>query len=607
MVVCREVTVVLPRTIPAALAVAALVCAPMTPALAADPAADPAVTTPTDPATATDPNAEQPDDMAAGLAPLLEAVDEARALRLDADKKYAEASQKAEAAEAAVSSQKGEVADARELVAAYARAAYRSGPSELAFLAGLLDSGSPTDLMRRVDDAERVGTSKDTEYDRAQQVLLTAQRKAARAAAARDRASDAVQEAATGEAAALAEVTDYTGKWADQLAADAGGATDQDRANSIAAQAWSDWLARPEADGAPTVTVAMVRSGKDLPDGVFVKAAAPGVAFWTESLAKARSAKAKKRARNNAVLLLPDQTVQMITYGVSRLGSAYQWRANADDAVDCAALVDRAWALPGVTGPAATAERPSLSVAELAGDMRTVPVDRIQPGDVVFYSDPGHGVNHAGLAVSGDMMIAAAPLTGGVNATDIDPQRVWRVGRPAAKGRTADLPTADRGAWQCGSDPDDLAQISPGGWMFPTDDDDWRTERINPGTEPGMRMHPVLNYMRCHDGWDTGDGMGDPIYAVADGVAILHPNNGGAGNMVSIAHGGGVESVYMHLSEFAPGINGKVVKRGQLIGKVGSTGLSSGPHLHFQTTVNGQPVDPRHFFYNDPLKPACSG
>ena len=70
-------------------------------------------------------------------------------------------------------------------------------------------------------------------------------------------------------------------------------------------------------------------------------------------------------------------------------------------------------------------------------------------------------MNHAGLAVSGDMMIATAPLTGGVNATDIDPQRVWRVGRPAAKGRTADLTDRPPGAWQCGSDPDDLAQISP--------------------------------------------------------------------------------------------------------------------------------------------------
>ena len=115
-----------------------------------------------------------------------------------------------------------------------------------------------------------------------------------------------------------------------------------------------------------------------------------------------------------------------------------------------------------------------------------------------------------------------------------------------------------------------------------------------------------MGYSRCHDGWDTGDSAGDPIYAVADGIAVLSPNNGGAGNMVTISHGEGVDSIYMHLSEFAPGINGTVVKRGQLIGKVGTTGLSSGPHLHFQTEINGVAVDPRHFFYNDPIKAACT-
>ncbi|MFN8126196.1 MAG: peptidoglycan DD-metalloendopeptidase family protein [Candidatus Nanopelagicales bacterium] len=595
-------TVVLPRTfLPAVLAAAAMTCAAVMPAHAADPSPSPS----SDPGAAATGPATPGDDMAAGLAPLLAAADDARAERLAADKRFAEATAQAEAAQSRVTSQKGSVADARDLVGSYARAAYRSGPGELAFIAGLLDSGSPTDLMRRVDDAERVGSSKDTEYQQAQRVLLRAQRQAARAADARDRASTVAQDAAAHEAAALADITDYTGRWADQLAAAGGGSTDQDRANSVAAQAWSDWLARPEADGAPTVTAAMVATGKHLPDGVFLRRTDPGVAFWSKKLASANTAKARRAARAGAVLLLPDRTVQMVTYGVSKLQTAYQWRANADDSVDCAALVDRAWNLPGLTGAAATAGRPTISVAALAQHMTTVPASRIRPGDVVFYADPGHGVNHVGLAVSGDQMIAAAPLTGGVNATDIDPDRVWRVGRPAASGHTRDLPVADHGAWQCGSDPDDLAQISPGGWMFPTDDDDWHSERINPGTEPGMRMHPVLHYMRCHAGWDSGDAMGDPIYAVADGVAVLHPNNGGAGNMVSIAHGGGVESVYMHLSEFAPGINGQIVKRGQLIGKVGSTGLSSGPHLHFETHINGQPVDPRHFFYNDPVKPAC--
>ncbi len=585
----------LPRTIQvAATAVAATVtCAllPIAPAHATDVSPSPT---------------QAGEDMAAGLAPLLSDVDTARAHRLAADKRFAAASAAAVRAQAEVTSQKGAVAGARDLVGDYARAAYRSGPSELAFLAGLLDSGSPTDLMRRVDTAERVGESKDTQYDRAQALLLRVQQQAEQAAAARDQASEAARTAAAAEADALAEVTDYTSRWADQLAAGLGGASDQEQANSEAAQAWANWLSRPEAENAPTVTARMVRTGKKLPPGVTVRKSAPGVAYWDPH---AKKGKRHKAATGDQVLLLPDRTVRMATYAVSRLGAGYKWRANTHEAMDCAALVDRALTLPGAAGAAAEADRPAVpqGVPGLAGGMRTVAADQILPGDVVFYYDDNHGVDHVGIAVSPDMMVAAEPLSGGVNAFPIDTDRVWRVGRPSAKTRATDVPAADGGLWQCGADPDDLAQLSPGGWMFPTDDADWRDERTNPGTEPGMRVHPILGYARCHDGWDTGDGMGDPVYAVADGVAVTHPNNGGAGNMVSISHPEGVESVYMHLSEFAPGINGAVVKRGQLIGRVGSTGLSSGPHLHFQVNVDGQAVDPRHFFYNDPLKAACTG
>lgn len=591
----------------AALACAVVVTASPAAALDASPSADP------EPSASGVPGGSE--DMTAGLAPLLAAVDAARADRLAADKKYAAAVDAVTRAEARVNSQKGEVADARDIVGAYARAAYQSGPSDLTFLAGLLDADSPTELMRRADTAERVGSRKDTQYDDAQLVLAKAQQAAERAAADRDRASEGAQQAAAAEADSLAQVSEYTSEWADQLAAGFGGAGDQEAANSDAATAWADWLNRPEADGAPTVTVAMVRSGKDLPAGVTLKKSSPGVAYWNPAAAKARTAKARKAARGQGVLLLPDRTVQMATYAVSRLGAGYTWRKNTHDSMDCSALVDRGWVIPTAGAEAAAADRPAVpdGVRGLAGTMRLVdPQGSVTPGDVVFYLDGDHGVNHSGIAVTSDTMIAADPLTGGVNAVPIDPDRVWQVGRPAAKRPRAKaataVPSPTAQAWQCGADPDQLAQLSPAGkWYFPTDDADWVDERVNPGTEPGMRVHPVLGYARCHDGWDTGDAAGDPIYAVADGIVVLSPNNGGAGNMITISHGEGVDSIYMHLSEFAPGINGTVVKRGQLIGRVGTTGLSSGPHLHFQTNVNGEPVDPRHFFYGDPLKPACNG
>lgn len=108
----------------------------------------------------------------------------------------------------------------------------------------------------------------------------------------------------------------------------------------------------------------------------------------------------------------------------------------------------------------------------------------------------------------------------------------------------------------------------------------------------GMRRHPVLGYMRMHKGMDFGAGYGSPIYAALDGVVQLAGRAGGYGNVVKLSHGNGIQTGYGHMSRIAARA-GQRVSRGQLIGYVGSTGMSTGPHLHFEVWKNGVSVNPR--------------
>jgi murein DD-endopeptidase MepM/ murein hydrolase activator NlpD len=107
----------------------------------------------------------------------------------------------------------------------------------------------------------------------------------------------------------------------------------------------------------------------------------------------------------------------------------------------------------------------------------------------------------------------------------------------------------------------------------------------------GYRYHPILHFTRFHAGLDIGAGWGSPIVAAGDGQVVAAGWAGGYGREVRIAHGGGIVSLYGHMSEIvaAPG---SFVRRGQLIGYVGSSGLSTGPHLHFEVRQGGQPVNP---------------
>ena len=108
----------------------------------------------------------------------------------------------------------------------------------------------------------------------------------------------------------------------------------------------------------------------------------------------------------------------------------------------------------------------------------------------------------------------------------------------------------------------------------------------------GMRLHPVLGYYRMHNGIDLACAQGTPIYATRAGtVTQASYQAGGAGNYVSINHGDGFASIYMHMTNYVVSV-GQNVGQGQLIGYVGSTGISTGPHLHFGISYAGTYVNP---------------
>lgn len=107
----------------------------------------------------------------------------------------------------------------------------------------------------------------------------------------------------------------------------------------------------------------------------------------------------------------------------------------------------------------------------------------------------------------------------------------------------------------------------------------------------GLRRHPILGYVRMHAGVDFGAAFGSPIFAVSDGIVAFAGRHGGHGNYVKLDHGGGMGSGYGHMSRIAvsPGAH---VQAGQVIGYVGSSGLSTGPHLHYEVYQNGHTVNP---------------
>jgi murein DD-endopeptidase MepM/ murein hydrolase activator NlpD len=121
----------------------------------------------------------------------------------------------------------------------------------------------------------------------------------------------------------------------------------------------------------------------------------------------------------------------------------------------------------------------------------------------------------------------------------------------------------------------------------------------------GMRTHPVLGGRRNHKGVDLAQPTGTPVYATADGIVSRAEPFSSYGNYIQIEHGGELQTRFGHLSGFAV-VAGEQVHKGQLIGYVGSTGRSTGPHLHYEVRVAGEAVDPRPYMVATELAVASS-
>jgi murein DD-endopeptidase MepM/ murein hydrolase activator NlpD len=164
--------------------------------------------------------------------------------------------------------------------------------------------------------------------------------------------------------------------------------------------------------------------------------------------------------------------------------------------------------------------------------------------------------------------------------------------RAAAAAAAAAANAAARPPANAPRPPSSGAQPSSSGWTMPI-------RSYGSYQSYGMRLHPILGYWRLHAGDDFGAGCGTPIYATAAGTVQFAGGSSGFGNAITLNHGGGVTSVYGHMYSYGVMVRtGQSVQAGQQIGAVGSAGLSTGCHLHFEIRQGGVATSPMPFLRN---------
>lgn len=168
-------------------------------------------------------------------------------------------------------------------------------------------------------------------------------------------------------------------------------------------------------------------------------------------------------------------------------------------------------------------------------------------------------------------------------------QKEWEEAHPPTEPDDSDDDTDGSGDSGDSDDGDYSGPEYSGDWVIPCN-----YAYVSSPFEPN-RLHPILGYVRPHNGVDLAANLGTPVYATRSGtVTVADYEWDGAGNYVFINHGDGFSSVYMHMENYIVSV-GEYVSAGEIIGYVGTTGLSEGPHLHFGIAYNGTYVNPANY------------
>src|SRR5262249_12378797 len=217
-----------------------------------------------------------------------------------------------------------------------------------------------------------------------------------------------------------------------------------------------------------------------------------------------------------------------------------------------AAFTAASWARGGVKLPGNAHEQYAGGVA--------VDATQLRPGDLVAFGPEGS--DHVGLYVGEGVMVHVSQRGQPVQVDGYNPVNLAAFSRPGQPSALA----PNTGF---------LLRPVPGQVNSPF----------------GTRVHPVTGEVRVHTGVDLAAREGEPVHAAADGVVVETDWKGGYGNAVMIDHGNGLSTLYGHNSRFAAAV-GDRVRAGDVIAYAGATGVATGPHVHFEVRVNGQPVDP---------------
>ncbi|TDW91957.1 peptidoglycan DD-metalloendopeptidase family protein [Kribbella sp. VKM Ac-2566] len=392
----------------------------------------------------------------------------------------------------------------------------------------------------------------------------TAKRTAANEAAAKaQELSNQVQHKAASASAAMADQT------ADLDVASALSKQLQLARNQQALARWRTYLTELAATKVTPPAAAVLKNPSKLPNGLAPLtrrgAAVPGVASVSVA--------------GRTVRVMSAETIRAVNQAFSLVGKPYGVAATGPDKYGCLGAARVAW-------------QPYTTLPNLVGKVypnyQAVPNAQIQPGDLLVMGSRSLGLVHIGVALDNGEMIAADESKGSVVVTTV-PDNLYAALRPTlgapAKPQVAPVATSEAYAFRCGNTATSY-DVGSGSWTWPLPDGTY--EIGTPFGQSGSMWSTG-----SHTGQDFPASIGTTVRAVTSGVVrVEHP--AWAGNLVRIDHGNGLETLYAHLSRVDVA-DGQQVTAGQQIGAVGTEGNSTGPHLHFEVRLGGDPVNPMPF------------